>query len=438
MTEEEVKNAPAFVSEKVVPAIGAEGSYILASSAADCTGCSVCAKTCPGKKGQKAIEMVEYDAKEQDLFDYLDQNIKDKKLLNPYTVKGSQFREPKFVFSGACAGCGETAYIKLLTQLYGEHLIIANATGCTSIYGGSAPSTPYTVPWASSLFEDNAEYGYGMLVASDYLRNRIANVMEANMTNENAPLFKQWLENPNSYEVTKSVYDSLSDNLPEDLVSLKDYLVHRNVWCIGGDGWAYDIGFSGIDHVLSSGENTKLLVLDSQVYSNTGGQSSKASPKGSIASFTASGKVNNKKDLARIAMAYPHAYVAQISLGANQQQTLKAIQEANEYDGPAIIIAYAPCIAHGIKGGMENSLEIAATATKCGYFPIFRYHPEKGFTLDSKNVDFELYEDFLASQTRYSMLKSVNPEMAERLLIENKDHAKVTYNYYETLVEKGE
>jgi len=438
LTEEELSKAPEEIKERAIPGIGMEEKYVLASSVEDCTGCSVCAKVCPGKKGKKALEMVDFTPSEQQIYNYLDEHVGYKSVGNKYTVKGSQFLAPKFMFSGACAGCGETAYLKLLTQLYGEHLIIANATGCTSIYGASAPSTPFTVPWASSLFEDNAEYGYGMLVGSDFLRRRLANLMETNMANENGHLFKKWLDNPNSYENTKDVYDSLSDDLPKEIADLKDYIVHRNVWCIGGDGWAYDIGFSGIDHVLSSRENTKILVLDSQVYSNTGGQSSKASPKGSIASFTAGGKTNNKKDLARIAMAYPHAYVAQISMGANQQQTIKAFQEANEHDGPAIIIAYSPCIAHGIKGGMEQSLDNADLATKCGYFPIFRYHPENGFSLDSKNVDFELYDEFLNQQTRYSMLKTVNPEMAEKLLVENKDHAKITFNYYESLVKKAD
>ena len=436
LSEEEYNNAPEYVKVKARKAIGMDYYYVIGISVEDCTGCGLCVKTCPGMKGNKALTMVELDKNEQQVFDYLVENIKDKGNVNPFTVKGSQFRMPKFEFSGACAGCGETPYIKLLTQLFGEHLIISNATGCSSIYGASAPSTPYTLPWASSLFEDNAEYGYGILVANNTLKKRIANVMMNNMDNENADLFKIWLDNPTSYESTLNVYNSLTDNIPEELKELKDNIVHRNVWCIGGDGWAYDIGFSGIDHVLASRDNIKILVLDSQVYSNTGGQSSKASPKGSIASFTASGKVNNKKDLARIAMSYPHVYVAQVSLGANQQQVIKAMKEANEYNGPAIIIAYTPCISHGIKGGMENSIEMEKLATKCGYFPTFRYHPESGFTLDSKDVDFELYDSFLNSQTRYSMLKVVNNESAERLLIENKDNAKRTYNYYESLQNK--
>lgn len=437
LDNEEYNNAPEEIRNRAVKAIGMDYYYIISSSAEDCTGCGLCAKICPGMKGNKALIMDKLDKKEQSVFNYLATNIKDKNVTSPFTVKGSQFKEPKFKFSGACAGCGETSYIKLLTQLFGEHLIISNATGCSSIYGASAPSTPYTIPWASSLFEDNAEYGYGMLVANNTIKNRISNIMKKNMDNENGPLFRKWLENPTSYEITKSVYNELTQNIPEELITLKDYIIHRNVWCIGGDGWAYDIGFGGIDHVLASNDNIKILVLDTQVYSNTGGQSSKASPKGTIASFTASGKVVNKKDLARIAMSYPHVYVAQVSLGANQQQVIKAFKEANEYDGPAIVIAYTPCISHGIKGGMENSIEMEKLATECGYFPIFRNHPENGFTLDSKNTNFELYEDFLNSQTRYSMLKNINSEKAERLLIENKDNAKRSFYYYESLIKEN-
>lgn len=436
LDEDEYNSAPDYIRNRTRKAIGMDYYYIIGISALDCTGCGLCTKNCPGMRGNKALGMVELDKSEQDIFDYLVNNVKEKDIANPYTLKNSQFRTPKFEFSGACAGCGETPYIKLLTQLFGKYLIISNATGCSSIYGASAPSTPYSVPWASSLFEDNAEYGYGMLIANNMLKKRIANVMMNNMDNENGPLFKKWLDNPTSYELTLDVYKNLSDNIPSELEELKDNIVHRNIWCIGGDGWAYDIGFSGIDHVLASRDNIKILVLDSQVYSNTGGQSSKASPKGSIASFTASGKVNNKKDLARIAMCYPHAYVAQVSLGANPMQVIKAFKEANEYNGPAIIIAYTPCISHGIKGGMENSIEIEKLATKCGYFPTFRYHPETGFILDSKDVDFELYDEFLNSQTRYSMLKVINKESAERLLTENKDNAKRTYSYYESLQKK--
>ena len=438
LDEEEYENCPRSIKERCVKAIGMDYYFIISASVADCTGCGVCAKVCNGMKGSKALVMDRLDPNEQEVFDYLDKNVSTKNVDNPFTVKTSQFNKPKFAFSGACAGCGETAYIKLLTQLFGEHLIIANATGCSSIYGGSAPTTPYTIPWASSLFEDNAEYGYGMLVANSMMQEKIAHIMEKNLDSENGELFAKWLENPNSYEVTKDVYDNLTDNIPNELVPLKDYITMRNIWCIGGDGWAYDIGFSGIDHVLASNDNIKILVLDSQVYSNTGGQSSKSSPKGAIASFASTGKKTNKKDLARIAMSYPDAYVAQISLGANPMQAIKAFKEANEYNGPAIIIAYTPCISHGIKGGMERSVDMEKLATKSGYFLTFRRHPINGFTLDSKNVDFELYEDFLNCQTRFNMLKTINPEKADSLLQANKDYSIKTFNYYEELNDKEE
>ncbi len=433
LDQKEYDKAPSYIRSRAMKAIGMDNYYfIIGISVSDCTGCGVCIKTCPGLKNKKALVMDDINYNEQEVFNYLEKNVT-KKDINKFTIKGSQFIKPKFEFSGACAGCGETAYIKLLTQLFGNHLIISNATGCSSIYGASVPSMPYAVPWASSLFEDNAEYGFGMVIANKTIKNRIAKIMASNMDNENSSLFKEWLDNSNNYDVTKKVYDNLTDNLPDELKAIKDYIIHRSIWCIGGDGWAYDIGFSGIDHVLASNENINILVLDSQVYSNTGGQSSKASPKGSIASFTAQGKLNDKKDLARIAMSYPNAYVAQVSLGANAMQLIKAFKEADSYDGPSIIIAYTPCISHGIKGGMSNSVEMEKLATLCGYYPIFRRHPINGFTLDSKKVDFELYEKFLSSQTRYAMLKVVNPAKANELLVANKDYAKKTYAYYEKM-----
>ncbi len=413
--------------------------YTIGISPLDCTGCGLCIKTCPGKQNIKALTFKDLDseikADKQKAFDYLISHVSDKKEVNINTVKGSQFKQPKFAFSGACAGCGETAYIKLLTQLLGDRMIIANATGCSSIYGASTPSTPYTVPWASSLFEDNAEYGYGILIANNVLRNRIAHIMENNMDNSNKDLFKKWLDNREDYLITKDVYDNLNKDLPKELIELKDYLPTRSIWTIGGDGWAYDIGFGGIDHVLASGEDVNILVLDSQVYSNTGGQASKSSPKGSIASFAANGKKTNPKDLARIAMSYPNVYVAQVNLGANPNQLLKAFNEASNYHGPSIIIAYTPCISHGIKGGLENSIDHEKMATKSGYYPIFRYNPDEAkFHLDSAEVDFSLYDDFLNSQTRYQMLKVVNPIKSEALLKANKENAMAKYAYYQSLV----
>ncbi len=438
LSEEEYDSAPEYVKNRCKKAIGDNDHYFAVGISINaCTGCGLCVKTCPGKKGEKALTFKslneEIKNKEQEVFDYLDNNITNKHKFNESTIKGLGFNKPKFEYCGACAGCGEPAYIKILTQLFGDNLIIANATGCSSIYGGSAPSTPYLIPWASSLFEDNAEYGYGMLLGNNLIRNRIKNIMENNMDNSNSNLFKQWLDNYDNYEITKKVYDNLNSNIPTELKELKDYIPSRNYWCIGGDGWAYDIGFSGIDHVLASNDNINILVLDSEVYSNTGGQSSKASKAGSIASFASSGKRTNKKDLARIAMSYKNAYVAQISLGANMMQVIKTLKEANDYNGPSIVIAYSPCISHGIKGGMENSMDSGRLAVECGYFLTFRRHPINGFTLDSKKVDFDKYEEFLNSQTRYSMLDKVNKEEAEELLNQNKQDAIEKYEYYSNL-----
>ena len=438
LSNEEYEKAPEFVKTRCRKAIGDNEHYFaIGISVKDCTGCGLCVKTCPGMRGEKALTFKslsdEIKNKEQEVFNYLESNITNKHKYSETTIKGLGFNKPKFEYCGACAGCGETAYIKILTQLFGDNLVIANATGCSSIYGGSAPSTPYSVPWASSLFEDNAEYGYGMLMGNTLIRNRIKNIMENNMDSSKSDLFKQWLNNYDNYEVTKNVYNNLTDDIPKELKELKDYIPSRNYWCIGGDGWAYDIGFSGIDHVLASNDNINILVLDTEVYSNTGGQSSKASKAGSIASFATSGKKTNKKDLARIAMSYKNAYVAQISLGANMMQVIKTLKEANDYNGPSIVIAYCPCISHGIKGGMENSIDTGKLAVESGYFLTFRRHPINGFTLDSKKVDFDKYEEFLNFQTRYSMLNKVNKEEAQELLKLNKQDAIERYEYYSNL-----
>lgn len=436
LNEDEYNNAPEFIKNRVVKAIGTDYYYCIGISIKDCTGCGLCIKVCPGKNKEKALiskKLIEQiNNKEQEIFDYLVKNITYKSAFKLETVKGSQFKMPQFEFCGACAGCGEPSYIKILTQLFGESIVIANATGCSSIYGGSAPITPYKIPWSNSLFEDNAEYGYGLLIANKTARNRLKKIMESNLNNPNAELFKKWLDNYDDYQVTKEVYEKLDYNTcPKELISLKEYIIYRSIWTIGGDGWAYDIGFGGIDHVLAANDDVNILVLDTQIYSNTGGQSSKSSPKGSIASFTTSGKLQNKKDLARIALAYPHVYVAQISLGANMLQVIKAFKEAESYKGPSVIIAYAPCISHGINGGMENSCEMQKMAVKCGYFPIFRYNPESlRLTLDSKEADFNLYEEFLLLQTRYSALEKVNKENAKKLLEENKLDAIKRFEFY--------
>jgi len=437
LSKEEYENAPDIVKNRCRCAIGMPDYYFtIGISIKNCTGCGLCIKTCPGMKGNKALDfkssIEQLRNKEQEVFEYLNNNIRDKHKFNELTIKGSQFVKPKFEYCGACAGCGEPAYIKILTQLFGDNLVIANATGCSSIYGGSAPSTPYSLPWASSLFEDNAEYGYGMLMGNNLIRNRIKNIMENNLNNENKELFNEWLNNYDDYEKTLNVYNNLTDNIPSELKELKEYIPSRNYWCIGGDGWAYDIGFGGIDHVLSRHDNINILVLDTEVYSNTGGQSSKASKCGSIASFTTTGKVTDKKDLARMALCYKNAYVAQISLGSNMMHVLKTLKEANDYNGPSILIAYCPCISHGIKGGMSNSISMEKLAVDSGYFPTFRRHPIEGFTMYSKNVDFDKYEEFLNMQTRYSMLDKVS-ENSKELLENNKKEAIERYNYYKNL-----
>ena len=405
--------------------------YSIGISYKDCTGCGLCANICPGKAGNKALEMKKYDKEvfTNDKFDYLNKN-RVNYSSNIVNVKNLEFTDPKFEYSGACAGCGETAYIKNLTQLFNDNLIIANATGCSSIYGASAPSTPYSVPWANSLFEDNAEFGLGIKTGINIKRNKIKKYMEENKDD----LFNKWLENMDDYNVCKEVYNEIDFDKHPVLNELRDYIIPKSMWIIGGDGFAYDIGYGGIDHVLSTNENINILVLDTEVYSNTGGQSSKSSNLGSIASFTANGKKNYKKDLARIAMCYPHVYVACVNIGYNKEQYLKVLQEANNHNGPSIVIAYAPCIEHGIKTGMEHSLDDAKLATECGYFLTFRYNPDTGvFTLDSKNVDYSKYDSFLSNENRYANLKKVNPEGAESLLELQKEWAKNRYEYYSKL-----
>ena len=431
LNEEEYNNAPDSIKEDVLQAVGTEYKFKIGISHINCMGCSVCANVCPGKMGNKALTMTPIETAKKDDKYLRKVSIKKEEIKN--TVKASQFAKPLFEFSGACAGCGETPYIKLLTQLFGERLVIANATGCSSIYGASLPSVPYSIPWASSLFEDNAEYGYGMLIATNTIRNRIKEIMENNLEGENGELFKKWLENPYDYDSTKEIYSSINYDIIPELKELKEYIPHKSIWNIGGDGWAYDIGFGGIDHVLSSNDNVKILVLDTEVYSNTGGQASKSSNRGAIAKFASVGKTTTKKDLARISMCYPNAYVAQISMGANMQQTLNAFLEAERHDGPAIIIAYSPCISHGIKGGMGNSNEQEKLAVKSGYFPIFRYNPvESKFTLDFKEPDFSMFNEFLKTQNRFSMLDKVN-ENSEEILENLKEDAIKRFDYYKSL-----
>ena len=405
--------------------------YAIGVSYKDCTGCGLCANICPGKMGKKALEMKKYDKEifTNDKIEYLNKNKVDYEapVIN---VKNIGFTDPKFEYSGACAGCGETAYIKNLTQVFNDNLFIANATGCSSIYGASAPSTPYSIPWANSLFEDNAEFGLGIKTGININRDKIKKYMEEH----DEPIFKKWLDNMNDYKICKEVANEIDYNKHPYLNDFRDYIIPKSMWIIGGDGFAYDIGYGGLDHVLSTNEDINILILDTEVYSNTGGQSSKSSNIGSIASFTSSGKKNYKKDLARIAMCYPHVYVACVNIGYNKEQYLKALQEANNHKGPSIIIAYAPCIEHGIKTGMEHSLDDAYLASKCGYFLTFRYNPDtKIFSLDSKDIDMDVYDKFLANENRYANLKKVNPDGASQLLSEQKEWAKARYEYYSKL-----
>ena len=429
--------------EQGIPFVGQpEYNYIIEVSEADCTSCGLCIKACPGKNGNKALSFGEYDEnKAKEAQEYFD-NYENPACLAPKsTIKGSQLVRPRFEFSGACAGCGETPYLKLLTQLFEDKLVIANATGCSSIYSGSAPTTPYTIPWANSLFEDNAEFGYGMLLGYNNARNRIANIMtdnKNNVDNETKELFEKWLDNKEDFEITKEVKEKLNPSLiPDELRDLMDYIPARSVWTIGGDGWAYDIGFGGIDHVLSSNQNVNILVLDTEVYSNTGGQSSKSSRVGAVAQFAGFGKKTAKKDLFKIAMSYPDCYVASVSLGANFMQTIKAMNEAEKHNGPSIIIAYCPCIEQGIKGGMVNSSEEEKLAVQCGYVNLMRYNPEeKKLYLDSKEPDFDKYHDFLMNEVRYNSLYKKDDTIAKVLLEEQIENAKERYKYYQELSKK--
>ena len=458
MTADETANAPEGI--KTLPLTGMKDyTFTMTVSALDCTGCGSCANVCPGKKGNKALEMapLEANTEEQKFFDYGVTLPQKEDVIAKYketTVKGSQFKQPLLEFSGACAGCGETPYAKLITQLFGDRMYIANATGCSSIWGNSSPSTPYTTnakgqgpAWSNSLFEDNAEFGYGMLLAQRAIRGGLKEKIEdlvANGTNEDVKAAGQeWLDtyavgatNGAATEKLVAALEACGCDKANEILAQKDFLSKKSQWIFGGDGWAYDIGFGGVDHVLASGRDINVMVFDTEVYSNTGGQSSKSTPTGAIAQFAAGGKETKKKDMASIAMSYGYVYVAQISMGADFNQTVKAIAEAEAYPGPSLIIAYAPCINHGIKKGMSKAQTEEELAVKCGYWHNFRFNPaaENKFSLDSKTPDMENYMDFLNGEVRYNSLQRQNPEKAARLFAKNESEAQARYEYLQKLI----
>ena len=462
LTEDELAKAPE--GTKAIDMIGMPGmKFTMTVSAYDCTGCGSCVNVCPGKKGEKALVManMEENAAEQDIFDFgREIEVKPEVVakFKPETVKGSQFKQPLLEFSGACAGCGETPYAKLITQLFGDRMYIANATGCSSIWGNSSPSTPYTMnskgqgpAWSNSLFEDNAEFGYGMLLAQKAIRKRLKEEVETVAASEQASAevkaacqeyldtFACGITNGDATDKLVAALDGCDCDTCKDIVKNKDFLAKKSQWIFGGDGWAYDIGFGGVDHVLASGEDINIMVFDTEVYSNTGGQSSKATKSGATAQFAAGGKETKKKDLASMAMSYGYVYVAQIAMGGDFNQTVKAIAEAEAYPGPSLIIAYAPCINHGIKKGMSKAQTEEKLAVDCGYWNNFRFNPaaEKGskFTLDSKQPKEEDYQAFLDGEVRYNALKRANPEKAARLFAKNEAEAMERYDYLSKLTD---
>ena len=462
MTAEEAAAAPEGI--QTMPMTGMpDYTFTMAISQLDCTGCGSCANVCPGKKGVKALAMESLAAHEaeQKYFDYaaaLPEKTDVVAKFKENTVKGSQFKKPLLEFSGACAGCGETPYAKLITQLFGDRMYIANATGCSSIWGNSSPSTPYTVnekgqgpAWSNSLFEDNAEFGYGMLLAQKAIRGGLKAKVEAVMNSEKAPeevkaACKEYLDTfdcgATNGTATEKLVEAIKDadcDVCRDIVKNKDFLAKKSQWIFGGDGWAYDIGFGGVDHVLASGKDINIMVFDTEVYSNTGGQASKATPTGAVAQFAAGGKEVKKKDMASIAMSYGYVYVAQIAMGADYNQAVKAIAEAEAYPGPSLIIAYAPCINHGIKKGMSKAQTEEQLAVQTGYWHCFRFNPalaaegKSAFTLDSKAPSGD-YQEFLNGEVRYNSLKRANPAKAERLFGKNEQEAKDRYTYLNKLV----
>ena len=460
LTDEEAANAPEGLKMQQGKAVFKEYKYALSVSVLDCTGCGNCADVCPAKEKALVMKPLGTQEAEQANFDYLNAHVGYKDDVQPKNanIKNAQFAQPLFEYSGACAGCGETPYIKTITQLFGDHMMIANATGCSSIYGASFPAAPYCKnseghgpAWANSLFEDFCEFGLGMKVGSDRARATVAGLMEKGLscsccTDEMKALFTQWLENKNDAKITREVADKLVPlcekcqcDVCKGLVEYKTFIPARSQWIIGGDGASYDIGYGGLDHVLASGENVNILVLDTEVYSNTGGQSSKATPAGAIAKFAASGKRVRKKDLGMMAMSYGYVYVAQVAMGASPAQYFNAIKEAEAYDGPSLIIAYAPCINHGLKAGMGLSQKEEKLAVECGYWHLYRFNPalegtdKNPFSLDSKEPDWSKFQDFLKGEVRFASLYKMYPDSAEELLQKTEEFAKLRLETYKRL-----
>jgi pyruvate-ferredoxin/flavodoxin oxidoreductase len=461
LDEKELAGAPEGTDTKKANGKGFDGlQYRIQVSALDCTGCGNCADICPAKT--KALEMKPLETQQAEIarWDYMveEVSIKDNIMPKEQNVKASQFAQPLFEFSGACAGCGETPYIKLITQLYGDRMMVANATGCSSIYGGSAPATPYCAnkegkgpAWANSLFEDNAEYGLGMATGVAKLRERIERKMNETITEVNAETkaaFEKWLQtkdngnaNTPASKAVVAALENESHAVAKELLALKDYMSKKSVWIFGGDGWAYDIGYGGLDHVIASGQDVNILVMDTEVYSNTGGQSSKSTPVGAVAKFAASGKRIRKKDLGLMATTYGYVYVAQVAIGANQAQYFKALKEAEAYPGPSLIIAYAPCIAHGLKTGMGKTQAEGKNAVESGYWHLYRYNPmmedegKNPFTLDSKPPQWDKFQGFLNNEVRYTALAKSFPEDAKVLFEEAEKNAKWRYSTYKRLSE---
>ena len=463
MTDEEVKDFKGRTLDMIAPRPMKGMHFVQQVDVLDCLGCGNCADVCPGKKGEKALTMVPLEGQmaEADNWDYCVKKVTSKQDLVDIkqSPKNSQFAQPLFEFSGACSGCGETPYVKLISQLFGDREIVANATGCSSIYSGSIPSTPYCTnakgqgpAWANSLFEDFCEFGMGMTLANKKMRNRIQSILEEQMTCDKAPeeykqAAKEWIDGREDADASRAAAEKLIPIIEAHkgecqkmakLAELEQYLTKRSQWIIGGDGASYDIGYGGLDHVLASGEDVNILVLDTEVYSNTGGQASKATPLGAIAQFAAQGKRITKKDLGLMQTTYGYIYVAQVAMGADQSQCLKAFREAEAYHGPSLIIAYAPCINHGlkIKGGMGRSQAEEGRAVECGYWHLWRFNPElekegkNPFSLDSKEPDWSKFQDFLNGEVRYLSLKKARPAEAQELFDAAEEAAKRRYATY--------